>query len=154
MSDQEDAIPGDRAEPASAMSQETENTAGDTAGTTSPVPLVCGNCRAPLTDAFCASCGQAATRSRQLDVRQLFGDFVEKVLNLESSLLRTVVGLTLRPGFVCREYVSGKRTLYTNPVTYLMLYAFLYAFAANVIAGFIGLETELDDRLVEEWGGP
>lgn len=122
--------------------------------TTSRDTLICGNCDAPLTGAFCASCGQKATRSRRLDVRLLFEDLIEKALNLESSLLHTVVGLTLRPGTVCREYVNGKRTLYTNPVTYLLLVAVLSAVSNSLIRSVTGYEADEFDLFEEDWNGP
>ena len=136
--------------PSPGTSRGTDATDRGNTVTTSRDTLICANCDAPLTGAFCASCGQKSTRSRRLDGRLLFEDLIEKALNLELSLLRTVVGLTVRPGTVCREYVNGKRTLYTNPVTYLLLVAVLGAVSKSLIRSITGYEASESDLFGED----
>ena len=133
--------------PSPGTSRGTDATDRGNTVTTSRDTLICANCDEPLTGAFCE---QKATRSRRLDGRLLFEDLIEKALNLESSLLRTVVGLTLRPGTVCREYVNGKRTLYTNPVTYLLLVAVLGAVSKSLIRSITGYEASESDLFGED----
>ena len=87
-------------------------------------------------------------------MRLLFDDLIGKALNLDSSLLRTFVGLTFRPGSVCREYVNGKRTLYTNPVTYLLLFVVLNAVANSLIRSVTGYQADGIDLVEEDWNGP
>ena len=81
---------------------------GHTSNSAEPVEKkLCRNCEAELVGDFCHLCGQHVPRSERLNTREVLRDFFGRILNLESSFLRTLVGLTLRPGTVCSEYVEG-----------------------------------------------
>lgn len=80
----------------------------------------CLNCGESLTGPHCASCGQAASTGR-LQVREILGDAVAHLFNLDSKVPRTVVGLTLDPGRVVREYVDGRRATYVSPLRYCLI---------------------------------
>ena len=154
MSEPEDSVQHSETETSPPSSPATDDTDRGNTVTTSRDSLVCSNCDELLIGAFCSSCGQKATRSRRLDVRLLFDDLIGKALNLDSSLLRTFVGLTFRPGSVCREYVNGKRTLYTNPVTYLLLFVVLNAVANSLIRSVTGYRAHAFELVEEDWNGP
>lgn len=62
-------------------------------------------------------------RWQRLDASQLVRELIATIFNLESSLWRTLIGLTLRPGKVAREYVAGRRRSYFNPLKYLLVTA-------------------------------
>lgn len=66
----------------------------------------------------------------------MFGTLFEHLFELEVPILRTVAGLTIRPGRVCREYVEGRRKRYTNPVKY----AFLTTTLLTVAIAFFGVD--------------
>ena len=80
----------------------------------------CINCDAVLTGAYCAECGQD-NRARRLGFRAISADLSALLLNLEIPIVRTVVGLTWRPGWVCAEYVGGRRRTFTNPLKYCFI---------------------------------
>jgi hypothetical protein len=80
----------------------------------------CLNCGSPAVDEFCARCGQPYRGGERLTIRGLLAEFGHKFLNLERGLLRTARDLTVRPGAMMRDYVTGKRKTYVNPFTYLV----------------------------------
>jgi hypothetical protein len=103
---------------------------------------------------FCHQCGQEDRRSRRLDLRRIAHDFVERLLDLDSSVVRTFIGLTVRPGLLSREYVAGRRTRYTNPIGYLGL-----ACVGSVLfyrLGRLATRSSLDpiDAVSEDWALP
>jgi hypothetical protein len=51
---------------------------------------------------------------------------VVRKLGLEGGLLRTIVDLSIRPAWMIRQYIDGRRQRYTNPVAYLLLTAGAY----------------------------
>ena len=51
------------------------------------------------------------------------------VLELDFALLRTFGALCTQPGEVCRDYIEGRRGLYTSPLKYLFIAATLAALA-------------------------
>lgn len=80
----------------------------------------CLNCGAALQGSFCAGCGQKTVR-RRLATLPLMAGAWESLVSLDTRFLRTVIGLTLRPGAVSRDYVAGRRTHYFHPVQYALL---------------------------------
>jgi hypothetical protein len=78
---------------------------------------VCRNCGEALEGEFCARCGQRH-RHERLGVRALLDELVDSVANLDSRILQTMIGLTLRPGTVARDYVEGRQVRYVSPVRY------------------------------------
>lgn len=90
----------------------------------------CRRCGADLDGAFCSRCGQK--RGARLTVRRTLGELLHHLTSVDSALLRTVVGLTRRPGEVVRRYIAGDRTGYLNPAKYTFLAATLYAFVILV----------------------
>lgn len=80
----------------------------------------CLNCGSPAVDEYCAHCGQPYRGGERLTIRGLLAEFGHKFLNLERGLLRTARDLTIRPGAMMRDYVTGKRKTYVNPFTYLV----------------------------------
>ena len=89
----------------------------------------CLNCGALLESAYCSACGQK--RPRRLDFLNVVTDAAQNFVSLDSRFLRTVVGLTWRPGHVAREYIVGRRNTYTSPLKFMFfcttLYVVLYA---------------------------
>jgi len=99
-------------------------------------PIPCPNCGATVERACCPECGQHRRAGNRLVVRDVLLRFFENVWDFDSAFLRTCVGLTLRPGEVCREYVSGRRKSYMNPFGYLLLAMTVSLMTESVAAYF------------------
>ncbi len=80
----------------------------------------CANCGSPIEGAYCIECGQKHLRGR-LAVRPLIKDLLQRLTNLERGLLRTTVDMFRRPGYVARDYVSGKQRPYTSPLAFFLI---------------------------------
>lgn len=91
----------------------------------------CPNCGAAVRTPFCGACGQSPTR--QLDLASLFRGSLARILDLNGGFLHTFVRLTVNPGRVCRDYVSGRRQPYTHPVSYCFLLVTAYALTINLL---------------------
>lgn len=46
---------------------------------------------------------------------------LDQLQDLDAPLVRTIVGLTIRPGVVASEYAGGARRRYTNPIKYALI---------------------------------
>jgi Protein of unknown function (DUF3667) len=79
----------------------------------------CLNCGEVVADDFCSKCGQPGKTGR-LNIKTLFKGVLEGFFDLEKPLYRTIIGLTIHPGKVVSEYVSGKRKTFANPVKYML----------------------------------
>jgi hypothetical protein len=118
--------------PAPAVSPVPEQ-AGSTAAvapppTPPPAPLVpapgmprCDNCGAPVPQKYCGVCGQRleAPLHTLWDFMQLAA---EDMTHADSRLWLTLRALLLKPGFLTRQFLDGRRASYLPPVRlYLVL---------------------------------
>lgn len=80
----------------------------------------CRNCNTHLRleYRFCPVCG-AKTEVRRITFKALTTDLVDRVFNLDNSVVRTFTGLFVKPEAVIDGYLSGLRKRYLNPVSYL-----------------------------------
>lgn len=98
----------------------------------------CYNCAVALTEghAFCANCGQKAIVDR-LSVR-------ESLLDSWFTMVRVFVlvrALLVRPGYVARDYVEGKRKRFLGPYAFLFLIVGI-ASATYVLSGLKMLQSK------------
>jgi hypothetical protein len=110
----------------------------------------CQNCGAALHGAFCSACGQK--RPGRLTVRAMFSELAHTVTHLDSSILRTLIGLTTKPGRVCLDYIDGKRKAYMNPAKYAFLtvtaYVLLMTFLhVNIWPPFAGRRSPASEKM-------
>lgn len=98
-------------------------------------PTECPNCGRVFSGTYCPDCGQEANPSAS--VTGVVGGFFRELVDVESGVGPTLVGLTLRPGQVLRRYLEGARVGLASPGRYLLA----------VVIVSIGI-----DRLLA-WGG-
>lgn len=88
-------------------------------------PRACLNCGEALLGPYCWSCGQ-----EDLDLhrpfQQLARDAVGDLLSLDTRLLRTLGPLLFRPGFLIREYLSGRRVRFVPPLKMFLLASLIF----------------------------
>ena len=97
----------------------------------------CLNCGAKLDTKFCAHCGQK-NKDYRLSFKDLFSDFLEELLDMDSRVLRSVRMLFTKPGFLTSEYIKGKRISYLPPVR-------IYLVASVLFFLILSLKTYLPD---------
>lgn len=100
----------------------------------------CLNCGHALAEdyKFCPQCGQGVGDSR-ITLAALLRDIWLEVVQIDSKLVRTLVPLLFRPGFLTREYVVGKRVRYLSPFKmYLVVAAVFFALASWWSAAKVG----------------
>ena len=84
----------------------------------------CLNCGTPLQGAFCAACGQRAVPPNPT-VRELAGDAWHELSGYDGRIMSTIRGL-VRPGFLTREYLEGRRAHYVPPVRLYLVVSVVY----------------------------
>jgi hypothetical protein len=87
----------------------------------------CKNCDAVLDSKFCPGCGQKAETHR-LTIGHIVHEFFHLLTHAEMGIFYLVKKLLVRPGFVAKEYVEGKRKKYTNPISFLLVTTAVGAF--------------------------
>ena len=92
----------------------------------------CLNCGAARLGAYCHACGQYYLDGR-LSLRQLWREFVARVLNVDRGLLHTFLDLSRSPGDTVRRYLHGQRRRYVSPFYYLFVGAALSVLTFRLI---------------------
>ena len=75
----------------------------------------CRNCQTPFEGSFCPSCGQKDLNLER-PLWELLGEIVKETLDLDGRAYQTMRTLLTRPGVLTREYLAGRRRLYTPPL--------------------------------------
>jgi hypothetical protein len=83
----------------------------------------CLNCGAIVQERFCTRCGQENLEPKE-SLGHLISHFFEDLTHFDGKFFVTVKDLILRPGFLTREYVAGRRVTYLNPIR---MYIFISA---------------------------
>ena len=89
----------------------------------------CLNCGATLQGSFCSACGQRSVPANPT-VAELAGDAWRELSGYDGRIAATVRGL-LRPGYLTREYVAGRRARYLSPVRLYLIVSVIYFLAAS-----------------------
>ncbi len=120
----------------------------------------CLNCNAPLTGAFCASCGQRHV-TKQPTVAYLLEETVETLTHADSRLWITLRYLMTKPGFLTREYFAGRRSAYLPPIRLYLIISVVFFLLASLPPANetrhkpIELDTTTENRFCEwQFEGP
>lgn len=84
----------------------------------------CKNCGSMCNSAYCGACGQSMSVER-LNPRQFFMDLLSGLLRINRGFIFTARHLLLHPWKVIRDYIQGRRIVYTPPVNMLVLLCFI-----------------------------
>ena len=94
---------------------------------------LCKNCNSELMGIYCSECGQKNTEL--LSVKSIVKELTDNVFSFDSRFFITLKYLIIKPGFLTKEYWSGRRTTYLPPLRmYLVLsvfYFFLHIFCTD-----------------------
>jgi len=105
---------------------------------------LCSNCDHPVNGKFCTNCGQSAKdfhRPFFSVVSESLGD----ALSLDNKFFHTLVPLFLKPGYLTKEFMRGRRARYTPP---FRLYLFLTFFAFLLLSHNHKPETDSEKNLI------
>ena len=84
----------------------------------------CLNCGALVDRKFCPECGQPNIETRD-NFFHMVGHFISDYLHYDSKFLQSFKSLIIKPGFLTKQYLEGKRVRYIHP---LRLFFFITIF--------------------------
>lgn len=85
----------------------------------------CLNCNTEVQGRYCQNCGQENIEPKET-VWHLIAHFFQDITHFDGKFFSTVKYLVIRPGFLSREYMVGRRASYVNPIR---MYIFTSAFS-------------------------
>ena len=95
----------------------------------------CLNCGTPLelSDVYCSYCGQLNT-TKQLSLKDFFGEFIGSVITYDSRLRYTIKDLLFKPGTITKNYAKGQRFKYANPFRFFLSVSIVYFIIQGLIS--------------------
>ena len=86
----------------------------------------CQSCGYNFYGKYCSNCGEKQFSREDLSLKKSFKNFIFSISNIDSNLFKSLVLLLKKPGFLTKEYLNGKRTLYLKPLQLFLLINLLY----------------------------
>lgn len=93
----------------------------------------CLNCGTIVAGRYCQVCGQENVQPRE-SFWSLATHFVYDLMHFDGKFFKTLKFLLFKPGFLTREYISGKRATYLHPIR---MYVFTSAIFFLIFFTFI-----------------
>ena len=89
----------------------------------------CKNCETILIGKFCSECGQKDVHLFKL--KDLTNELARGFTELDFRILVTLKKLFISPGFLTREYWSGRKVSYTQPFKLFLFSSIIYYFLVS-----------------------
>lgn len=99
---------------------------------------ICLNCNSELIGRFCQNCGQENIEPHET-AWSLVSHFFADITHFDGKFFSTVRYLITRPGFLSKEYISGRRMSYLHPIR---MYVFSSALFFLIFFSVFHLESE------------
>ena len=95
--------------------------------------MKCENCNEEIVGKgqFCSNCGQK--NIDELNLKYILTQFVEDFFNVDSKFFKTLKFLSIRPGFLSKEYIDGRRVRYVPPIRLYIVISVVFFFVLSVV---------------------
>jgi len=94
--------------------------------------IVCKNCGHQFEGKYCNRCGQSA-KTHRIDGKFLWEDVQHGLLHFDKGIVYTLKQLYLKPGYVIRDYIAGKRVHHFRPISLSIVLATTYALIYHLL---------------------
>lgn len=94
----------------------------------------CLNCNSALPEKanFCPNCGQKI-QSPLIHFKDFIKEAFEDYFSIDSKIIRSIIPLLFKPGFLTLEYIKGKRKAYIPPFRMFLIISVLYFLLISVM---------------------
>jgi len=108
----------------------------------------CKNCETHFSGKYCPNCGQSV-KDYDKPISFIFYNFAGDFFSFDTRFFRTFLALLYKPGFLTKEYFSGKRIKYAPPFRIFIFASFILFFLLQTYTNK-GLTTVLDSDLSDK----
>jgi hypothetical protein len=91
----------------------------------------CANCGTPLSGRFCGACGQRHEPHIH-SLREFASEATESLTHADSRVWRTLWPLLVKPGFLTKEFLEGRRARYLPPFRLYLVLSVVFFVIAQV----------------------
>jgi hypothetical protein len=86
----------------------------------------CKNCDHNFFGKICNQCGEKVFDEKQLTAKYFFQQVIDFFWHWENKVLKSIKLNFLKPGFITKENINGKRVSYAKPIQLYLVVAFLF----------------------------
>jgi hypothetical protein len=106
----------------------------------------CLNCNALVAGRYCQVCGQENIEPKE-SFWHMVTHFINDITHFDGKFFTTTKLLLLKPGFLPREYLRGKRASYLHPIRmYIFTSAFFFLIFFSFSGGVITEDKEVSEK--------
>jgi len=104
---------------------------------------ICHNCHQQIGDYnYCPNCGQMNSH-RQIHLKHILNELIGDYFTFDNKFFKSIWPLVAKPGFLTKEYLSGRRAAYIFPLR-------LYIFTTFLFFLIVSLSSRIDPYNIEE----
>jgi hypothetical protein len=104
---------------------------------------ICHNCQAHIGDYnYCPNCGQMNSH-RQIHLKHIIKELIGDYFTFDNKFFKSFWPLVAKPGFLTKEYLSGRRAAYIFPLR-------LYIFTTFLFFLIVSISNKIDPYNIEE----
>ncbi len=105
----------------------------------------CENCGYFLADIYnyCPRCGQE-NNDKNISFGTIVKESVQNYFSLDSRFGKSVKPFLFKPGFLTREFITGKRVSYANPIRLYLLLSLFFFFVLTTAVNYLNRDTPRD----------
>lgn len=99
----------------------------------------CLSCGTKIDGNYCPHCGVKIINSQDYSLKHFIQHAFGVITNFDNHFLKSFYLLLVKPGFLTKEYLIGRRKLYLKPVQMFLIANFIYFFFQPItqVNGFI-----------------
>ena len=112
-----------------------------------PKIVICENCGSHIHSKFCSECGQKAI-SYNKPMREAVSLLLDSWLSFDNRVVHTIGPLFVKPGYLSREFIVGRRAKYMSPLK-LFLFSSVMFFTLGHFSSYDGMLSIDDDKPVK-----
>ena len=94
--------------------------------------IKCRSCGNIHSGNYCNQCGEKKLDVKERTIVYFFGQIINALTFSDTKLLKTLGLLLSKPGFLAKEYIEGRRNLYTKPLSLFFIINLVYFIAQPV----------------------
>lgn len=97
------------------------------------IDLECPNCHYPFLghEKFCPECGQK-NKGEKIEFTAFVNEVFKGFTSWDGKFWKTIIPLTIYPGKVSKNYISGKRNAYLNPFRFYIIVSILFFISVSL----------------------
>lgn len=108
--------------------------------------LICASCKSYYQGNYCNKCGEKRVLKKERTLVYFLGQLLNAITFSDSKMLKSFGLLLIKPGFLSKEYILGRRNLYTKPLPLFLIINLLYFFFQPVDTFYSGYYSQTEHQ--------